>query len=87
MGRHSCCVKQKLRKGLWSPEEDEKLFNYITRFGVGCWSSVPKLAGNNLYILNFFSSITSNEKNMGESFLTHSMVNLQDCKDVERVAG
>ncbi|KAF8390485.1 hypothetical protein HHK36_025011 [Tetracentron sinense] len=45
MGRHSCCVKQKLRKGLWSPEEDEKLFNHITRFGVGCWSSVPKQAG------------------------------------------
>ncbi|KAL8457938.1 hypothetical protein ACS0TY_035700 [Phlomoides rotata] len=45
MGRNSCCVKPKLRKGLWSPEEDEKLFNYITRFGVGCWSSVPKLAG------------------------------------------
>lgn len=48
MGRHSCCLKQKLRKGLWSPEEDEKLFNYITRFGVGCWSSVPKQAGFNL---------------------------------------
>lgn len=45
MGRHSCCIKQKLRKGLWSPEEDEKLYNYITRFGVGCWSTVPKLAG------------------------------------------
>ncbi|XP_043706441.1 transcription factor MYB7-like [Telopea speciosissima] len=45
MGRHSCCVKQKLRKGLWSPEEDEKLFNHITKFGVGCWSSVPKQAG------------------------------------------
>uniref|UniRef100_A0A2C9VPY0 MYB family protein n=1 Tax=Manihot esculenta TaxID=3983 RepID=A0A2C9VPY0_MANES len=45
MGRHACCLKQKLRKGLWSPEEDEKLYNYITRFGVGCWSSVPKLAG------------------------------------------
>ncbi|KAK4479364.1 hypothetical protein RD792_014876 [Penstemon davidsonii] len=45
MGRHSCSVKQKMRKGLWSPEEDEKLYNYITRFGVGCWSSVPKLAG------------------------------------------
>ncbi|KAL8140794.1 hypothetical protein V2J09_006815 [Rumex salicifolius] len=45
MGRHSCSTKQKLRKGLWSPEEDEKLFNYITRFGVGCWSSVPKVAG------------------------------------------
>ncbi|CAH8388566.1 unnamed protein product [Eruca vesicaria subsp. sativa] len=45
MGRHSCCYKQKLRKGLWSPDEDEKLLNYITRHGHGCWSSVPKLAG------------------------------------------
>ncbi|KAF8005914.1 hypothetical protein BT93_K0255 [Corymbia citriodora subsp. variegata] len=43
MGRSSC--SQKLRKGLWSPEEDEKLFSYITSHGVGCWSSVPKLAG------------------------------------------
>ncbi|KAL3655402.1 hypothetical protein CASFOL_001188 [Castilleja foliolosa] len=45
MGRNSCNVKQKLRKGLWSPEEDEKLSNYITNYGVGCWSSVPKLSG------------------------------------------
>ncbi|XP_057460224.1 transcription factor MYB7-like isoform X1 [Actinidia eriantha] len=45
MGHQSDCVKPKLRKGLWSPEEDEKLFNHITRFGVGCWSTVPKLAG------------------------------------------
>ncbi|ESQ29683.1 hypothetical protein EUTSA_v10023601mg [Eutrema salsugineum] len=46
MGR-PCCYKQKLRKGLWSPEEDEKLLNYITKNGHGCWSSVPKLAGLN----------------------------------------
>ncbi|WJX79938.1 hypothetical protein P8452_63005 [Trifolium repens] len=45
MGRHSCCFKQKLRKGLWSPEEDEKLLNHITKYGHGCWSSVPKQAG------------------------------------------
>ncbi|OVA20790.1 SANT/Myb domain [Macleaya cordata] len=45
MGRPSCCLKPKLRKGLWSPEEDQKLFNHITTFGVGCWSSVPKQAG------------------------------------------
>ncbi|PKA63896.1 Myb-related protein Hv33 [Apostasia shenzhenica] len=36
---------QKLRKGLWSPEEDEKLCNHIIINGVTCWSSVPRLAG------------------------------------------
>lgn len=45
MGRHSCCYKQKLRKGLWSPEEDENLLNHINHHGHGCWSSVPKQAG------------------------------------------
>ncbi|KAJ6770918.1 MYB DOMAIN PROTEIN 55 [Salix koriyanagi] len=45
MGRRSCGYKQKLRKGLWSPDEDEKLLRYITKHGHGCWSSVPKLAG------------------------------------------
>ncbi|KAM2542612.1 hypothetical protein TB2_022017 [Malus domestica] len=45
MGHHSCCNKQKVKKGLWSPEEDEKRINYITTHGHGCWSSVPKLAG------------------------------------------
>lgn len=34
-----------MKKGLWSPEEDEKLVKQITRYGHGCWSSVPKLAG------------------------------------------
>ncbi|KAG6482440.1 hypothetical protein ZIOFF_059071 [Zingiber officinale] len=46
MGRHGCCFKQKLRKGLWSPEEDEKLIRHIAKYGHGCWSSVPKQAGN-----------------------------------------
>ncbi|KAG6533216.1 transcription factor MYB86-like [Zingiber officinale] len=45
MGHHSCCNKQKVRRGLWSPEEDEKLIKYISTYGHGCWSSVPKLAG------------------------------------------
>ncbi|CAL9779774.1 unnamed protein product, partial [Musa acuminata subsp. burmannicoides] len=45
MGRHTCCYKQKLRKGLWSPEEDEKLIKHITKYGHGCWSSVPEQAG------------------------------------------
>jgi myb proto-oncogene protein len=42
---HTCCNKEKVKRGLWSPEEDEKLINYITTHGQGCWSSIPKLAG------------------------------------------
>ncbi|GAB4840855.1 hypothetical protein Ancab_021615 [Ancistrocladus abbreviatus] len=42
---HRCCSKQKVKRGLWSPEEDEKLVKCITTHGHGSWSSVPKLAG------------------------------------------
>ncbi|MED6120965.1 hypothetical protein PIB30_025592 [Stylosanthes scabra] len=35
----------KLRKGLWSPEEDEKLMKYMMNNGQGCWSDVAKNAG------------------------------------------
>eukprot|EP00249_Psilotum_nudum_P005630 c19074_g1_i1 orf=1-312(-) len=45
MGRHSCCRKQKLKKGLWSPDEDEKLVQHMAKYGHGCWSAVPKQAG------------------------------------------
>jgi len=44
MGHH-CCSKQKVKRGLWSPEEDEKLVKYITTHGHSCWSAVPKHAG------------------------------------------
>ncbi|OIW12512.1 hypothetical protein TanjilG_04676 [Lupinus angustifolius] len=37
--------KQKHRKGLWSPEEDNRLRNYILKHGHGCWSSVPIKSG------------------------------------------
>ncbi|CAH2053881.1 unnamed protein product [Thlaspi arvense] len=42
---HRCCGKHKVKRGLWSPEEDEKLLRYITTHGHPSWSSVPKLAG------------------------------------------
>ncbi|KAG8370964.1 hypothetical protein BUALT_Bualt13G0037900 [Buddleja alternifolia] len=35
----------KLRKGLWSPEEDEKLMSYMLTNGQGCWSDVARNAG------------------------------------------
>ncbi|KAF2313360.1 hypothetical protein GH714_010561 [Hevea brasiliensis] len=28
MGHHSCCNQQKVKRGLWSPEEDEKLIRW-----------------------------------------------------------
>ncbi|KAL3696497.1 hypothetical protein R1sor_010573 [Riccia sorocarpa] len=46
MTRHACYEKkQQLKKGLWSPDEDEKLVRYIRAHGHGCWSDVPANAG------------------------------------------
>ncbi|CAB81366.1 myb-like protein, partial [Arabidopsis thaliana] len=33
------------RKGLWSPEEDEKLRSFILSYGHSCWTTVPIKAG------------------------------------------
>ncbi|KAK4431501.1 Transcription factor LAF1 [Sesamum alatum] len=38
-------LKQKHKKGLWSPDEDQKLRNYVLKHGHRCWSSVPANAG------------------------------------------
>ncbi|OAY84064.1 Transcription factor LAF1 [Ananas comosus] len=46
MGCKTCeKPKANYRKGLWSPEEDQRLRDYILRYGHGCWSSVPAKAG------------------------------------------
>ncbi|KAH7668823.1 Myb domain-containing protein [Dioscorea alata] len=44
MGHHSC-NQQKVRRGLWSPEEVEKIIHYVTTHGYGCWSEVPEKTG------------------------------------------
>ncbi|KAL1323949.1 hypothetical protein HN51_034159 [Arachis hypogaea] len=41
----SSSKNNKLRKGLWSPEEDDKLMNYMMNNGQGCWSDVARNAG------------------------------------------
>ncbi|KAH7842389.1 hypothetical protein Vadar_004765 [Vaccinium darrowii] len=33
------------KKGLWSPEEDKKLGDYIARYGIWNWRELPKFAG------------------------------------------
>ncbi|XP_075510824.1 transcription factor MYB17-like [Primulina tabacum] len=45
MGRAPCCDKKGLKKGPWTPEEDDKLVEYIKKHGHGSWRSLPKLAG------------------------------------------
>ncbi|KAF0931690.1 hypothetical protein E2562_005686 [Oryza meyeriana var. granulata] len=46
MGCKSCeKPRPNYRKGLWSPEEDQKLRDYILRHGHGCWSALPAKAG------------------------------------------
>lgn len=37
--------EKRKKKGLWSPEEDEKLRSFILKNGHGCWTSVPIKAG------------------------------------------
>lgn len=46
MGRAPCCDKANVKKGPWSPEEDEKLKEYIDKHGIGGnWIALPQKAG------------------------------------------
>ncbi|KAJ0983640.1 hypothetical protein J5N97_011938 [Dioscorea zingiberensis] len=45
MGRAPCCDKNGLKKGPWTPEEDQKLIDYIQKHGHGSWRTLPKNAG------------------------------------------
>ncbi|KAI3466627.1 hypothetical protein Pfo_023290 [Paulownia fortunei] len=45
MGRAPCCEKNGLKKGPWTPEEDQKLIEYIQKNGYGNWRTLPKNAG------------------------------------------
>ncbi|OAY35829.1 transcription factor MYB92 [Manihot esculenta] len=47
MGRSPCCDESGLKKGPWTPEEDQILVKYIQKHGHGSWRALPKLAGLN----------------------------------------
>ncbi|WVZ07296.1 hypothetical protein V8G54_020642 [Vigna mungo] len=51
MGRSPCCDKVGLKKGPWTPEEDQKLLAYIEEHGHGSWRALPAKAGNLVYML------------------------------------
>ncbi|XP_015580863.2 transcription factor MYB106 [Ricinus communis] len=45
MVRSPCCGKGGLKKGPWTPEEDQKLLAYIEEHGHGSWQALPAKAG------------------------------------------
>nr|ASR18100.1 R2R3MYB15 [Ginkgo biloba] len=45
MGRAPCCDKTGLKKGPWTPDEDQILVDYIQKRGHGSWRALPKHAG------------------------------------------
>ncbi|KAG6712987.1 hypothetical protein I3842_05G128100 [Carya illinoinensis] len=45
MGRSQYCEKKGLKKGPWTPEEDQKLLAYIEAHGHGSWRALPAKAG------------------------------------------
>ncbi|CAL9003647.1 unnamed protein product [Prunus brigantina] len=45
MVRAPCCEKMGLKKGPWTPEEDETLISYIRQHGHSNWRALPKQAG------------------------------------------
>ncbi len=47
MTRAPCSVDEKegLKKGPWTPDEDQKLVAYIQKHGHGSWRSLPLNAG------------------------------------------
>eukprot|EP00249_Psilotum_nudum_P003791 c17282_g2_i2 orf=249-1739(+) len=45
MGRAPCCQKVGLKRGPWTPEEDQILVNYVNEHGHGSWKALPKKAG------------------------------------------
>ncbi|KAL3754988.1 hypothetical protein ACJRO7_002120 [Eucalyptus globulus] len=40
-----CCSKVGIKRGPWTPEEDEVLASYVRREGEGRWRTLPKRAG------------------------------------------
>ncbi|KAK7278219.1 hypothetical protein RJT34_23244 [Clitoria ternatea] len=45
MVRTPCCEKMGLKKGPWTPEEDQILISHIQRYGHANWRALPKQAG------------------------------------------
>ncbi|XP_010537410.1 PREDICTED: transcription factor MYB51 [Tarenaya hassleriana] len=45
MVRTPCCKAEGLKKGAWTPEEDQRLVAYVNEHGEGGWRTLPEKAG------------------------------------------
>lgn len=77
MGRAPCCDRNGLKKGPWTPEEDQKLIDYIQTHGYGNWRTLPKNAGKVLNL--FFTFISIDEYVIMEFWLLLNKIGLQRC--------
>jgi len=59
MGRIPCCEKENVKRGQWTPEEDNKLASYIAQHGTRNWRLIPKNAGNLNFLYIFFNVLFS----------------------------
>lgn len=59
MGRSPCCDKVGIKKGPWTPEEDQQLVAHIQRHGHGSWRALPTLAGTHRADTNLITNIST----------------------------
>lgn len=43
-----------VKKGAWSPDEDQKLVDYIMKYRIWNWSHMPKFAGSTINNTSYF---------------------------------
>ena len=78
MRRSPCSDDSGLKKGPWTPEEDEKLVNYVQKHGHSSWRALPKLAGTIPFIFCYKLIL---------SFIESKLLSLQVLTGVGRVVG
>lgn len=79
MGRSPCCDKVGLKKGPWTPEEDQKLLAYIEEHGHGSWRALPAKAGEIIYMIIILPLAKGSILNFifSKLFISFAFVNFQ----------